>query len=591
MRRAHAKTGGIRQKLLRKYLYTFLTCFLAGMAVISLWARETIYNSILKTSLREFMQISNAVEHRVSEYYYVSYMIQNSRIVIESMLKENGDGAGKYYAKRNIEAQLGVLTGALSLYPITLYLDKETLYQDNITFHSVSELEAYSEFAEFRGSEASYIWLAPEEVRMANFSRTVEVFPFIRKIGNNTDPIAFQKVCIRKEELQDLIALGNSDAEVFLYSGEKGLVMLREGADFFRGREEEILSEAVQGWEEDGEWRTLRSRQGDYFYHVQRIRGTDWRMVMMIPRLFFLDGFLQLLMIWLVLFLVLAFIYRRFEKRYSADIVDRIRRLQQDMGEYLEGGTEEPAKSEIAGRDELDVLGDYYKDMLGRVKDLLTSRLEDEREKRRLELSLLQAQINPHFLYNTLDLINWKARDENVSEISDIACKLADFYRLSLSRGRQIVRVRDEIEQVRNYVDLQNYRFDTDIDLIVEIPEDMMEAPLPKVTLQPLIENAVQHGFLVREDREGCEIEIYGWQEEDRMLLLIRDNGEGMEPERLSGLLEEQRSERHGYGVKNIDERIKLYCGKEYGLRFESSPGEGTSVYVSFGGSPQNAAE
>lgn len=591
MMRERAKAGGIRQKLLRKYLYTFLTCFLAGMAVIALWTRETVYDSIRETSLREFVQIKNAVEHRVSEYYYVSYMIQNSRIVIESMQEKGEDKVGKYYAKRNIEAQLAVLTEALSLYPITLYLDKETLYQDNITFRSIEELENYPEFAEFRQNNASYIWLAPEKIHMTNLSRPVEVFPFLRKIGDNTSPIAFQKACIRKEEIQDLIALGNPDAEIFLYSRGKGLVMLREGADYFGGNEAEILLEAAQKWEEGNDWMTLRSRQGDYLYHMQRIRGTDWLIIMMIPRLFFLDGFLQIFMIWLVLFFVLAFIYRRFEKKYSANIVDRIRCLQQEMREYLEGGIEDFAKSEIAGRDELDVLGDYYKDMLGRVKALLTSRLEDEREKRRLELSLLQAQINPHFLYNTLDLINWKARDENVSEISDIACKLADFYRLSLNRGRQIIRIRDEVEQVRNYVDLQNYRFDTDIDLIIEIPEEMMDASLPKVTLQPLIENAVQHGFLVKEDREGCEIEIYGWQEDGRMLLLIRDNGEGMEAERLESLLEEQRSEQHGYGVKNIDERIKLYCGKEYGLRFESFPGGGTSVYVSFGCILRNAAE
>ncbi len=588
--RVRKKRDGIRKKLLRKYFYTIIVCFWAGMAIISLWARNAIYNSILETSMQEFMQINNAVENRISQYYYVSYMIQNSRIVIESMQKESGEETGKYYAKRNIEAQLAVLTGALSLYPITLYLDKGTLYQDNITFHSISELEDYPEFAAFRKSESSYIWLMPEKIRMTNLARPVEAFPFIRKIGENTDPIAFQKVCIRKEEIQDLIIPGGAKASVYLYSQDRDLLLVKEGADCFHDEEEKYLSEFSREWKGDSGWTVFQSRYGDYYVHAQLVKGTDWLMVMMIPKLFFLDGFLRIFATWIILFLVLILIYRRFDKRYTADIVDRIRHLQQEMGERLEDRVEDPGEGIIGDRDELDVLEDYYKDMLGRMQALHDSRIADERDKRKLELSLMQSQINPHFLYNTLDLINWKARNVNNEEISDIACKLADFYRLSLNQGKEIVRIRDEIEQARNYIDLQNYRFDMDIDLIIEIPEEMMNTQIPKITLQPLIENAVQHGFLVKEKREECEIEVYGWREEEGLILMVRDNGEGMPQEVLDGILLAHGSEQHGYGIRNIDERIRLYCGRDYGLRFESRLGEGTCVYVKFGGSLEETA-
>ena len=198
-------------------------------------------------------------------------------------------------------------------------------------------------------------------------------------------------------------------------------------------------------------------------------------------------------------------------------------------------------------------------------------------------MSLIQEQINPHFLYNTLDLIKWKAVDADVPVISDIIYKLSDFYKLSLNNGREFVTISEEIRHVTDYVQLQNYRFETDIQLIVEMPDELLGCKIPKITLQPLIENSIQHGFIVKDDKRDCYIELYGWRDGGDITLLIKDNGAGIPREQLEHILSSRESSHtHGYGIRNIHERIRLYCGEGYGLSYESSLLEGTSVTVRF---------
>lgn len=219
--------------------------------------------------------------------------------------------------------------------------------------------------------------------------------------------------------------------------------------------------------------------------------------------------------------------------------------------------------------------------MLKKVQTLLLSKIEDEKEKRGLELSLMQAQINPHFLYNTLEMIRWKALDAGLSEIDDIIRRLSSFYRLSLNDGREMVSVEDEIRHVENYVELQNYRFGSEIQLDIQIPEELASCRIPKITLQPLVENSIQHGFFEKNRKTDCTVEIYGWKEGSRVTLMVQDNGAGMPQETLEQLLtKSERGEAHGYGIRNIHERIQLYCGKEYGLSFDSLEGEGTTVFI-----------
>ena len=199
-------------------------------------------------------------------------------------------------------------------------------------------------------------------------------------------------------------------------------------------------------------------------------------------------------------------------------------------------------------------------------------------------MKALQAQINPHFLYNTLDLVNCLALREQVPAIGEAVGALSRFYRLSLSGGAERVTVAQELEHVETYLRIQNMRFDDGIALSVDVPAEVRAATILKIVLQPLVENAVLHGIREKESGRGT-VTIRGHTLEGaaglEVVLEIEDDGVGMDAAQLEALGEERAGpSEHGYGVRNIDRRLKVEYGAEYGLTFRSRPGAGTAVLV-----------
>lgn len=185
-------------------------------------------------------------------------------------------------------------------------------------------------------------------------------------------------------------------------------------------------------------------------------------------------------------------------------------------------------------------------------------------------------------MYNTLDLLKWKAVKHNDQEIQELVTALSNYYRKSLAKGKDIVTLMDEIEHISAYVYIQNKRFDDCIRLTLEIPEDVKGCMIPRITLQPIVENALLHGLLEKAEPNGT-ILIRAEKSGELLEITIRDDGIGMDREKADRLLTEDCDGSitgSGYGLKNIDERIKLTFGKNYGLRFTSRPGEGTTVMI-----------
>ena len=466
---------------------------------------------------------------------------------------------------------------------ITIYLDEKTLYRDNILFRSLDELEKYDSFQNFRNDDSSYIWLPPEQQRSPYLNHVTTVVPFLRKIGDNRTPVAYQKVSISMDEIGDLMSvLPNGNRQLILYSVLHDTVLVTKSSDEtipLMKINKDTLSQIGNLLEQEN-WGKLSSKNGLYLSFARPVKGTDWIMIMAISSSYLWSILLSILFIWLLMFLILVLSYRYFEKQYTNQMLRKIYLLEENMNNLLH---EEFTQIEYTDKehDELDYLICYYNSILQKFQTLFYNKIRDEQEKRRLELSLIQEQINPHFLYNTLDLIKWKAIDADAPVISDIIFKLSDFYKLSLNNGREFVTISEEIRHVTDYVQLQNYRFETDIQLIVEMPDELLEYKIPKITLQPLVENSIQHGFIVKEDKNDCFIELYGWREGEDITLLIKDNGAGIPQEQLEHILSSNESSyTHGYGIRNIHERIQLYCGEDYGLSYESRLLEGTSVTV-----------
>lgn len=232
---------------------------------------------------------------------------------------------------------------------------------------------------------------------------------------------------------------------------------------------------------------------------------------------------------------------------------------------------------------ELVTLDESFDKMALRINALMEKQIEDQRSLHRAELELLQAQINPHFLYNTLDSIAILAECQREEDVVTMVTSLSTFFRNSLSGGDDIISLRAELAQVSSYLEIQHIRYSDIMTYTLSVPEEIQDCRVPKLILQPLIENALYHG--IKNKRGRGAITVTGERREGRLLLRVTDNGAGMTPEQLRQLQSGEYQEHHsGLGLKNVHQRIRLYCGEGYGLSFESTQGEGTTVTVTLPG-------
>lgn len=216
--------------------------------------------------------------------------------------------------------------------------------------------------------------------------------------------------------------------------------------------------------------------------------------------------------------------------------------------------------------------------MIGTVKSLMEESYRSKLRERDAQLTALQAQINPHFLYNTLDTINWMLVKINAKDASSMIDSLARYFRLSLSKGRTVVQIRDELELVRVYLVLQQTSYKGAIRFEIRADEELLDCGMLKLTLQPIVENAVLHGILKKATRSGF-VKIEAERDGEDVRISVTDDGVGMDPEKIGRVLTEPPAESNGhYGLYNVNERVRLYYGEEYGVRIFSEPGKGTRV-------------
>jgi two-component system sensor histidine kinase YesM len=228
---------------------------------------------------------------------------------------------------------------------------------------------------------------------------------------------------------------------------------------------------------------------------------------------------------------------------------------------------------------ELQTLDSGFDEMARRVDALMEKQMQDQQSLHRAELELLQAQINPHFLYNTLDSIAILAESDRGEDVVTMVTSLSTFFRNSLNKGADILSLGAECAQVQSYLEIQQIRYSDILRYEISIPQELMDCMVPKLILQPLVENALYHGI---KNRRGMGmITVTGEEKDDDLLLKVSDNGAGMDEERVRELQAGIYEDKHtGLGLVNVHKRIRLYCGDTYGLSFESTSGKGTVVTV-----------
>ena len=313
-------------------------------------------------------------------------------------------------------------------------------------------------------------------------------------------------------------------------------------------------------------------------YSVQRVPNSPWRVV----GVSYIDetvneSFWQMVRIAVataalifVAALAVGWVLSRLLSRPLQQLENAMEAFEQDADHF--------AFHAVRGTREVQNLSDSFGHMVGRIQQLMTTVREEEIDLRKTELKALQAQINPHFLYNTLDSIAWMCERGKNADAVQMVHALARLFRISISRGHELIPIEKELQHAEAYLQIQKYRYKNQFTYHFTVDEGCLHCLCNKITLQPIIENAIVHGLDLMVDAGHIEITVR--PDGGDILLIVADDGIGMEPEQVAALLQNEPGDRTGIGVKNVNDRLRIYFGPEYGLSITSAPYEGTTVTI-----------
>ncbi len=333
------------------------------------------------------------------------------------------------------------------------------------------------------------------------------------------------------------------------------------------------LKEEMYKCEEDGSY-----VEEDAIYTVQSLDNCDWRIIGVSYVDEMITARLESTVITLavILFLILFFVIMIavgisvFFSRSTKMLMNEMRAFEVDADNYK--------FQPINGTNEIMVLSESFENMAVRIQRLVERIRQEEISLRKTELKALQAQINPHFLYNTLDAISWMCEEGETKDAKEMVNALASLFRISISRGHELIPIAKEIEHAENYLKIQNYRYQDQFTYTFDVDEACLPYLCNKITLQPIIENAIYHGLHRMVDEGIIRIDIK--QENDDIIFTVEDNGIGMTQKKCREILQRESGDHVGIGIKNVNDRIKIYFGDNYGITITSEEDVGTCVTI-----------
>lgn len=318
----------------------------------------------------------------------------------------------------------------------------------------------------------------------------------------------------------------------------------------------------------------------DYCKLTVHNERNDWDIIGAIPMKPYLSQIYKVKQILLFMLILIAFIFVGGLLKVSSSIVKPIESLRLLMKRAEAGDL--TVRYQQKAPDEIEDLGKSFNIMIVKLNELIQRVYKEQKEKRKAEMAALQANIKPHFLYNTLDTIHWMAKEYQADDIAKTVDALSNLFRIALSKGSENITISQEIHHVRSYLQIQKVRYEEMITYDIKVDEDCEHLLVQKLILQPLVENSIYHG--IKQSRRNGKIAINVWKEEEEVYFSVEDNGLGMTPERLERIkeaIQQCKTEKDGaYGLVNVHQRILLNYGEPFGVYIESRENEGTLVLV-----------
>ncbi len=568
-----------------KLLLSYFSLIFIPLVVLSLFfgnqSQKVITAQSMKISEMYVRQTYNELDSEISK------MVNQAQTVaqlerVQEIIETDPVGlsmAQQFDDVKELEEMIQRVVFATSPYQVRLFVDDRLAYSQRqvLTY----PLSSVSSWVEDIGDNLYRAYLAgPYTFTPLMSSTSVELFSVVFPIRGTKDYnrlTGLISIDFEKTWFLEMLARTEftGDGKAYLVRSDGTLAC---GLSIKDEKELDTLDHPADDYFQEGE--SVKIIDDTLIAASQPLWGT-WRIVITSPVADLLKPaetlrwqlFLFAILIGIVVY-IMALFYARYNSRRIKVLANNIKVVQ--SGNF-------DVNCIVDSSDEVGELQSSFNVMVRRIRNLMQEQYYLGKNLKDSELRILQAQINPHFLYNTLDLILWTAKNGDSDKVSDIVVKLSRFYRLSLSNGSDFVTVRNELEHVRLYVGLQDLRFQSKIGLEIVASDEVLDLRVMKLLLQPIVENSILHGIMNLDDREG-KIRISVFVEGINLVLRVEDNGIGMGQEKVMRLMarEEMAPEgcTGGYGLHNITQRLRLYYGEEAKLIFRSQEGQGTMVEV-----------
>ena len=563
-------------------LVQILLCFLCYPQVVRHYREKTDYSMEQSVS-----QAISFTESYLRNMTYLANMVEDNG-VIQNTLSADGFGEERPYMEQWLEyyelnKEFNSYEISNSIYRFCLYVPDEVMYAGNqYYFDGVSRLKERSDYVDLRyalNTGEDYVAISRERdgVDQQDTSQMVTLYHRIASKKEKEEELGICSISVSAKYFQDIMKNANITSEGLVYlMSENGRMITSSNSSILQKMQKKgiLLNYGAELFMEK-----KKEGQKEYYITRQNVDGASWQMILIIPENEYED---QYRFLWLSAALMLGSMIAvivLMSYLLSGYYVGRLKKLNVEMT-GLESGNLNANLPITTEEDEIEEIYHNFNGMVQEVQRLMQEHYQLGKEVKMAEVRALQAQINPHFLYNTLDLINWISMDYGAEEIGTLTWNLARFYRLSLNHGKSLISIGEEVEHVEVYVNIENYHFDNAISLEVDVPEELKSYACLNIILQPFVENAIVHGIAEKPDIESCEIRICARREEQDIVFSVQDDGPGVDVKEMQKETQQDiRTTQHGYGVRNINFRLKLCFGEKYGVTYLESE-KGTHVEI-----------
>lgn len=563
-------------------LVQILLCFLCYPQVVRHYREKTDYSMEQSVS-----QAISFTESYLRNMTYLANMVEDNG-VIQNTLSADGFGEERPYMEQWLEyyelnKEFNSYEISNSIYRFCLYVPDEVMYAGNqYYFDGVSRLKERSDYVDLRyalNTGEDYVAISRERdgVDQQDTSQMVTLYHRIASKKEKEEELGICSISVSAKYFQDIMKNANITSEGLVYlMSENGRMITSSNSSILQKMQKKgiLLNYGAELFMEK-----KKEGQKEYYITRQNVDGASWQMILIIPENEYED---QYRFLWLSAALMLGSMIAvivLMSYLLSGYYVGRLKKLNVEMT-GLESGNLNANLPITTEEDEIEKIYHNFNGMVQEVQRLMQEHYQLGKEVKMTEVRALQAQINPHFLYNTLDLINWISMDYGAEEIGTLTWNLARFYRLSLNHGKSLISIGEEVEHVEVYVNIENYHFDNAISLEVDVPEELKSYACLNIILQPFVENAIVHGIAEKPDIESCEIRICARREEQDIVFSVQDDGPGVDVKEMQKETQQDiRTAQHGYGVRNINFRLKLCFGEKYGVTYLESE-KGTHVEI-----------